>query len=152
MPRAGCVLWVPEQSGLRLSALSDLADERIRRIAIANPGHAPYGVAAREALRAAGLWDELGDKLIIAESVQQAFQYAASGNVEAALVAGSLAGAGGETVEVARRLYQPIEHVLGVVTSSDRAPGARAFAAFIGGPEARAILARHGFSLPSQEQ
>lgn len=145
------VVWAPDASGLRFSALAGLRDLAVRRIAIANPAHAPYGAAAREALRAAGLWEVLEPKMITAESVQQAFQYAASGNVQAALVPESFGLAGGRTMLVPPWLYRPVVHTLGIVSSTTQPRGAREFAAFMAGTEAGEILERHGFAAPGEE-
>jgi molybdate transport system substrate-binding protein len=60
-----------KESGLRINSLADLAEARVRRIAIANPQHAPYGLAARQALEAAGLWATLEPKLVFGENVSR---------------------------------------------------------------------------------
>ncbi|NIO45960.1 MAG: molybdate ABC transporter substrate-binding protein, partial [Planctomycetales bacterium] len=62
----------------------------VERVAIANPEHAPYGVAARQALQTAGVWDVIQPKLVLGENVRQALQYAETGNVDAVLVPLSL--------------------------------------------------------------
>ncbi len=146
------VLWTLAASELRFSTLAGLQDERVRRIAIANPAHAPYGAAAREALQAAGMWRMLEPKVIIAETVQQAFQYAATGNVEVAFVPESFGLAGGRTLVVPPRLYSPVVHTLGIVSSTSQPRAAREFAAFMAGKEAGEILARHGFAPPREER
>jgi molybdate transport system substrate-binding protein len=77
--------------GIRLNALADLADARVKRIAIAHPQHAPYGLAARQALEATGLWKTVEPKLVFGENVQQAVQFVRSGSVDAGIVARSVA-------------------------------------------------------------
>ena len=89
-------LVVPEGSPLKLDGeLADLAaavaDGRVRRFAIANPEHAPYGRAAREALQKAGAWDAIQDRLVLGENVAQAAQFAVSGSAQGGIVALSLA-------------------------------------------------------------
>jgi molybdate transport system substrate-binding protein len=71
--------------------ISDLFDPRITKIAIANPAHAPYGRAAKEAMQRAGAWDTLSQKVVFGENVQQALQFAQSGNADVAIIALSLA-------------------------------------------------------------
>jgi hypothetical protein len=61
----------------RFERIEELAGADVRRVAIANPDHAPYGRAAREALQSAGIWDALGDRLVIAENVRQTLQFTA---------------------------------------------------------------------------
>ncbi len=72
--------------GGALFRLEDLLRPEVRRVAIANPETAPYGQAAKQALKASGLWDPLQPKLVIAENVRQALQYLQAGAVEAGLV------------------------------------------------------------------
>jgi molybdate transport system substrate-binding protein len=81
------VLATARVAGPRLTALAQLAEARIRRVAIANPGHAPYGRAAEQALRAGGVWDAVKPKLVYGENVRQALQYVESGAAEAGIVA-----------------------------------------------------------------
>ena len=52
-------LWTPKESTLRIENLNDLTEPEMKRIAIANPDHAPYGMAAREALQSAGIWESV---------------------------------------------------------------------------------------------
>src|SRR5690606_37802728 len=73
------------------ATLEDLARPEYKRIAIANPEHAPYGVAARQALEKAGVWPKIADRIILAENVLATMLYAKDGNADAAIVALSLA-------------------------------------------------------------
>ena len=142
-------LWTRADSGVRVEALSDLTDPAVKRIAIANPDHAPYGMAAREALQSAGLWDALQPKIVMAENVLQALQFAASGNADVALVARSLSVQGdGRWTLVPAELHQPIEQTLAVIASSAHAEWGRRFADFVNGPSGRPILDSYGFVLP----
>jgi len=81
-----------ERSGLPpVTALSDLARPEIRKVAIANPEHAPYGRAAREALLRSGAWPSVEPKLVLGENISQTFQFVQTGNADAGIVALSLA-------------------------------------------------------------
>jgi molybdate transport system substrate-binding protein len=140
-------------SRVKAATLADLAAPAVDRIAIANPEHAPYGAAAVDALRRAGLYDAVKGKLVFGENVRQALQFAATGNATVALVARSLEGTSpGEFTPVDPALHAPIEQAIVVCkgTGPDaRADGAaRGFAAFVASPDGRAILARHGFLAP----
>src|SRR2546425_99592 len=78
-------------AGTKLTDLRQLAEPRVRRVAIANPLHAPYGKAAEEALRRAGVLDAVRPKLILAENIRQALQFLQTGSADAGIVALSVA-------------------------------------------------------------
>jgi molybdate transport system substrate-binding protein len=84
--RGRITLWTVEESPIRLQGIADLVRPEVQRIAIANPDHAPYGLAARQALESAGIWDRVRSKLVYAENIRQTLQYAETGNVEVAIV------------------------------------------------------------------
>jgi len=110
-------------------SLAALAEPRYRRIAIANPEHAPYGRAARACLEHENMWRTLKPRIVIAESVLSALQYAKSGNADVALVARSLAEDG---LLIDESLHPPILQT-GVVCGSDpaRLGPAREFLKFL---------------------
>jgi molybdate transport system substrate-binding protein len=125
-------------------SLEALASPRIRHIAIANPAHAPYGVAAREALERLGLWDRLKPRLVYGENVRQTLQLAESGNAEVALVAWSLVlNKGGVLIPDA--WHQPIRQAGGVVARSARKPDARRLFELLASPAGRDLLREFGF-------
>lgn len=147
-------IWTRADSPLTFASLDDLTQEKVNRIAIANPEHAPYGVAAREALISAGLWDALQPRLILGENVAQTMQYAETGNVDVALVALSLsvaAGDSGRYVLIPAGLHNPLNQALAVVGSTKHEVEARQFAAFVNGEAGREIMRRYGFILPGEE-
>ncbi len=145
-------VWMRADSPLEIASLADLTDPRVKRIAIANPDHAPYGVAAREALQSAGLWEELQPRIVMAENVLQALQFADSGNADAAIVARSLSVQGdGRWVLVPEDLHSPLEQTLAVIPGSPLAEEARRFADFVNGPVGRPVLEQYGFALPGEE-
>lgn len=150
--RGRITLWTRSDSRLSIEAIEDLAQPAVRRIAIANPDHAPYGIAAREALQSAGLWDAVQPRLILGENVRQTLQYAESGDVDVAIVALSLSlQEEGRWVLVPQELHAPIDQALAVVTGSRNESAARAFVAFVNGPAGRPIMRRYGFVLPGEE-
>ena len=143
------VLAVNRQAGVAATTLAELLDPAIQRVAIANPEHAPYGLAAKEALVSAGLWAAVEPKLVYGENVRQALQFIQTGDAQAGIVALSIA----DTPEVTwtlidATLHKPLRQALGVVAASAQPDGARAFAAFVASEEGRAIMQRYGFSLP----
>lgn len=132
-----------------VTTLGELRRVDVRRVAIANPDHAPYGIAARQALIASGLWEEVQPKLVLAENIRQAFQFAQSGNVDVGLVALSLVVFSGEHYGlVPERLHEPLVQVLAIPASSRRQAEARRFAAFLRGEEGRRVLEAFGFVVP----
>ena len=134
---------------LPLSSLDELKKSQVRRIAIANPRYAPYGLAAQQALQAAGLWQLIQPKLIYAETVAQAYQLAETANVEVALVAQALVtNAGSSFFLIDQKLYRPIEQAAVVLNGSKNKPAARAFLEFLLTTEAQRILRDYGFGPP----
>jgi len=138
------------KAGVKVSELEGLLQPEVEKVAIADPEVAPYGRAAEEALRSAGLWDELKRKLVYGQNVDAATEYVRSGNAEAGLVALSLVIH--ETaltyVTVDESLHQPIEQALAVVKDTKNEELARRFVAFVRGPEGRAVLEKYGFVVP----
>jgi molybdate transport system substrate-binding protein len=150
--RGRIVLWTQEDSPLSLQSLEDLMDPAISRVAIANPDHAPYGIAAREALQSAGLWDDLQPKLILGENIRQTLQYAEMGNVDVAIVALSLAVVVPGTWElIPEDLHSPLDQMLAVIDGSPHEDEARRFAEFINGEQGRPLMQQYGFVLPGEE-
>lgn len=148
--RGRIVVWTP--GGVAPPAtLADLADPRFKRIAIANPEHAPYGKAARKALQSAGLWDAVQAKVVLGENVRATLQFAQTGNVDVAIIALSLAQTtdGGSTLNIDSSLYDPLEQALVVCGTGKSAKAALQLADYILSAEGQEVLARYGFSPPS---
>ena len=149
--RGALVLWTARSSGVDLRAIGDLRDVRIRRVALANPDHAPYGIAARDALRAAGLWDALHERLVLGENVRQALQYAEDGDVDVALVPRALAlRTDGRWIPLPAGLHPPIEQAAAVVADARRPTLAARFVDLLVQGAGQAILRRHGFDPPAE--
>lgn len=143
------VLAVNEAAGVKAIRLEDLLHADIETIALANPNHAPYGMAAKEALINAGIWAQVEAKLVFGESVTQAMQYVQTGNAQVGIIALSVADMEGITYTlIGEELYRPLHQKLAVVTDSLNQENARAFALFINGDKARPIMEKYGFSMP----
>jgi len=145
--RGRIVVWSRD---LEVASLDDLADARFHKVAIAHPDHAPYGKAAKEALVAAGVWPRIERKVVFAENVRQTLQWAQSGEVDAALVALSLAVVtdGGKTLAIDEKLHGPLIQALAVCGTGPSAERGRRFVDFLASPEGTEIMKRYGFSLP----
>jgi molybdate transport system substrate-binding protein len=144
------VLWSP--SGVALpTSIDELTDARFKRIAIANPEHAPYGLAAKQALESAGIYDLIADRLVNGENISDTFRIAKSGNAEVGIVALSLAIADGSTYTLLpAELHEPLEQALVVTSTGARGAAATAFAEFLSSPTGREVMVRYGFVLPGE--
>jgi molybdate transport system substrate-binding protein len=146
--RGTLVLAVHGEAGSAIDTLADLKKPEVKKIALANPAFAPYGAAGKQALERAGLWAEVGPKIVQAESVRQALQFVQSGNAEAGLVGRSIANVPEiRVVAVDPTLYDPIIQGLGIVAQTHSGE-AQAFHDFVLGPEGRKILERFGLKAP----
>ncbi|WP_245904551.1 molybdate ABC transporter substrate-binding protein [Billgrantia lactosivorans] len=149
------VLW---SEGLDASELTleSLADARFRRIAIANPRHAPYGARAREALVASGLWESLEPRLVFGENIAHTMQLVQSGAAEVGIIALSLARGPATTAReeyhlIDDALHAPLEQGFIITRRGADNPTATRFAEAMQSPEARAIMRAHGFVLPGEQ-
>lgn len=149
------VLWARRDAGIDLSrGLAALEDAHVRKVAIANPAHAPYGRAAVAALQHEGLYDRIKSKLVLGENISQAAQFVQSGAAEAGIVALSLtrtadARALGVSREIPPNDYPPIEQGVVILASSGHKDLAQQFLAFLRTPEIVRTLQEYGFRLPT---
>lgn len=128
-----------------------LSDGRLKRFAIANPEHAPYGQRARQALRHAGLWDAMRGRLVLGENVGQAAQFAASGNAQGGIIGFALARAPafaerGSAGLIPRRWHDPLSHR--AVLLNDAGSVAQQFFDYLSSASAADLFREHGFDLP----
>jgi molybdate transport system substrate-binding protein len=144
--RGRITLWTPRDSNLRLESISDLGRPEVQRIAIANPDHAPYGLAAKQALESVGIWERIRPKLVYGDNIRQALQFAETGNVEVAIVALSLSKQGnGRWTLIPEDLHAPLDQALAIMKTTGNEPAARAFAAFIASQQGQEIMKKYGF-------
>ena len=147
--RGRITLWTTADSPLQIDTVADLAKPEVKRIAIANPDHAPYGLAAQQALQSAGVWDAVKPKLVFGDNIRQTLQYAETGNVDVAIVALSLSQEStGRWTLIPEQLHQPINQALAVIKTAHNQATAREFASFVSGPKGREILQKYGFAFP----
>ena len=131
--------------------MAALAEARVFRVAMADPEIAPYGRAASEALRHAGVWEVVKRKLVIGENVAHAARFALSGGVDAGIVSYSLALSGpmasrGSAVLVPESWHTPLRQRM--VLRKGAGAAARSFYDFLLTATAQDILRRHGFARP----
>jgi molybdate transport system substrate-binding protein len=148
------VLWTRSDSGINLrNGLAVLASARVRRIAIANPDHAPYGRAAVAALRHQRLYEQVEAKLVRGENISQAAQFVQSGNAEVGVIALSLAlspalKSAGTYVDIPEDFYPPIEQAAVVLAGSKGKMTARRFLESLKATDTVRLLESFGFVLP----
>jgi molybdate transport system substrate-binding protein len=148
------VLWVPKDSKLDLEkGIEALADPSVRKIAIANPKHAPYGRAAVQALEHLKLYDRTKDRLVFGENISQAAQFVTSGNCDAGIISLSLAlspsmKSAGRYVEIPLESHSPVEHGAVIVKNSTHQEAAKRFLEYVKAGEGKETLQRYGFELP----
>jgi molybdate transport system substrate-binding protein len=151
------VVWVPRHSALDVGRLGRraLLEPSVRKIAIANPRHAPYGRAAEAALKTAGLYDKVQERLVYGENVAQTAQFVQTGAADVGIIALSLALAPtlrdeGRYREIAVDSYPRLEQGGVILSWAKDREAAEVLRAFVAGDEGKAILRRYGFSLPGE--
>lgn len=127
-----------------------LANPDLRFIAIANPDLAPYGVAAREAMQAMGLWEALLPKVVMGQNIGQTFSLVATGAAEVGFVALSAVRAPGKPPtgsfwQVPQEMFTPILQDAVLLKPGEGNPAARAFLTFLASPEAARVIAAYGY-------
>jgi len=148
------VLWVRNDSKLNFErdGIKALLDPSIKKIAVANPEHAPYGRAAVAALRKAGLYDQVKEKLVLGENVSQTAQFVTSGNADVGLISLSLAQAGdlqkqGRFWKVPSDIAESLPQGVIVLKQSASPEMANRFVDFFACGAGQKILARYGFEI-----
>jgi molybdate transport system substrate-binding protein len=150
------VVWVPKDSKLDLSSgLKALLDPSIKKIAIANPQHAPYGKAAVAALQKEKIYEQVKDKFVLGENISQTASFVASGSADVGILALSLALSPnmkdqGRYAEVPAADYPPIEQACVIVCSSKNKDIAGQFLKFVQSAPIKELFQKYGFAIPNQ--
>jgi len=143
------VLIVPRASQLDLKEFADLADARVRRVAVGNPKTVPAGQYTAQVFEQAGLSGKLREKLVFAEDVRQALAYVERGEAEAGVVYATDARAAGDGVRVvataAEGTHDPVLYPIAVVRNSKQQQAAREFLELVVSAEGQAVLRKYGF-------
>ena len=148
------VLWTRSDSGIDIrKGLAVLSDPAVRRIAIANPEHAPYGRAAIAAIRHEQLYERVRGKFVLGESISQAAQFAQSGSADVGVLALSVAlsptlKSSGAYFEIPESWHPPIEQAAVVLSSSKQKALARRFIDHLKSPDSVRTLQSYGFAVP----
>ena len=149
------VIWTPSESGIN-PAKDDwqcLLDPRVKKIAIANPEHAPYGRAALAAIKKSGIYEQVKAKLVYGENISQATEFVQSGNAQVGIVALSLAVSpamkNGNRWEIPPDSYPPLKQAAVLLKASKNKDASRLFLDFVSGTQGQEILKRFGFTAPT---
>lgn len=148
------VLWSLDPDTAKLTFAS-LLDPGTKRIAIANPKHAPYGNRAEEALLAMGMWKRIESKLVFGENIAHAAQFVQTGNAQVGIVAlalvlnPELSGKGCYRL-IPDSLHRPLEQGFIVTKRAEGSKLASAFAAYMAGKAARSVMTKYGFVMPAR--
>jgi len=152
------VLWAPRGSSLDVNrGLAALLDPGVRKIAIANPAHAPYGRAAVAALRSEKVYDRVSGKLVLGENISQAAQFVQSGAADTAILALALAASpamkdAGKYFVIPADDYPLLEQAAVVLKSSKQKAAARQFLEFLRRPEIQSLMRDFGFLTPESQK
>jgi molybdate transport system substrate-binding protein len=151
------VLWAPKgKIKAKDLSLEYLLNPSIKRVAIANPKHAPYGKRAEEALKSKRLWQSLENKLIYGENISQTAQFVQTGNADIGIIALSLAMSqeltkNGLYTLISDQLHTPLEQGFVLTKRGDQNIAAQQFAAFMASQDARQVMVKYGFRLPHEQ-
>jgi molybdate transport system substrate-binding protein len=153
--RGKIVVWVPKESRLDLSlGMRALLDPSVKKIAVANPQHAPYGQAAVAAMEKEHVYEKVKDKFVLGENVSQTASFVLSGSADVGIVALSLALSPnmkdkGRYAEVPTGEYPAIEQACVILGSSENKETAREFLSFVKTAVVAEVLKRYGFDVQS---
>ncbi len=141
------VLIVPTDSRFAPASLGDLGAASVKRVAYGDPASVPVGRYTEGALKAAGVWDAVSAKGVLATNVRQSLDYVSRGEVDAGFVFGTDAAIMPDRVKVALTVptQTPITYPIAQVEGSRHAADAQSFIAFVLSPAGQAVLAKYGF-------
>ena len=134
---------------ITVSSMEDLLKSDVKVVAIANPDHAPYGLAAKQALETAGIWGSLEPKLVYGKNITDTVSYLTSGNADAAFIALSL----NDTEKfnftmIDANMHKPLKQAIAVLKSSKNQDLAKSFITYVLSPDGQKIMNKYGFVLP----
>jgi molybdate transport system substrate-binding protein len=154
--RGRIVVWVCKDSKINLRpGLTALLDPSVKKIAIANPQHAPYGQAAVVAMQKEGVYEKVKGKFVLGENISQAASFVLSGSADIGVVALSLALSPnmkdkGRYAEIPTDEYPPIEQACVILSSSKNKETVRQYLSYIKSPAVADLLAGYGFDVPNR--
>jgi molybdate transport system substrate-binding protein len=152
------VLWTAKPETVSLDRGLEILRDRsvVKKIAIANPEHAPYGRAAKSILENSGIWSEVQDRIVQGENIAHTAQFVQTGNADAGFVALSLLLSPnlrhiGRYIEIDPKLYPKLEQAMVLTKAGSSRPVVRGYFQFLQSPSARKIFDQYGFTLPTND-
>jgi molybdate transport system substrate-binding protein len=151
--RGKIVIWAPKESKIGLtSGLKALLDPSVKKIAIANPQHAPYGQAAVAAMQKENIYEQVKEKFVLGENISQTASFVVSGAADVGIVALSLALSPtmkekGRYADIPVADYPPIEQACVILRSSKEKDTARQLLSFMKTPAVAEVLTSYGFDV-----
>ncbi|MEE9165756.1 MAG: molybdate ABC transporter substrate-binding protein, partial [Nitrospinota bacterium] len=149
------VVMAPVDSGIEIqkSGIKSLLHPAVKKIAIANPAHAPYGKAAVAFLKSQNIYETIKEKLVLGENISQAAQFVESGAAEAGIIALSLAIKAKESgrvsyLEIPAETYPTLEQGFTILTRTKKYSLVNEFSYFVQSKEGKSVLMQHGFDVP----
>lgn len=148
------VIWTRHGSHLDVTrGIEVLRQPAAKKIAIANPKHAPYGRAAIAAMEHFTVYNDVKERLVLGENISQTAQFVESGAADIGMIALSLAlapamQAKGTYWEIPAQSHPPLEQAAVILTSSKRQEQATQFLEFMKSAQGQAIMTRYGFAVP----
>ncbi|WP_434512070.1 molybdate ABC transporter substrate-binding protein [Desulfitobacterium sp. AusDCA] len=140
-----------KNSKIQAITMEDLLKPEIKKIAIANPEHAPYGLAAKQALETAGLWDQLQSKMVYGKNISETLTFITTGNADAGFIALSLKD--DKTLNfnlIDQKMHQPLKQAMAVIKNTKQEDLARKFVQYVNSNEGKTIMSKYGFVVPEK--
>jgi molybdate transport system substrate-binding protein len=149
--RGRIVIWTgPDNAPAVPEKIEALADPAFKKIGIANPEHAPYGAAAKQAFAAAGVWDKVEPKLVYGANIKDTMELVKTGNVDAAILALSLTikEPNAKTTIIPDTLHKPLDQAMVACLRGQNPTGGRDFVTFMRSPDITSVMETYGFAIP----
>lgn len=138
-------------SKIEVKSMEDLLKDDVKKIAIANPEHAPYGLAAKQALVTAGLWDELEPKMVYGKNISETLSFITTGNADAGFIALSL---NDETTLkfnlIDNNMHEPLRQSMAVIKATKEEALGKKFVKYVNSKEGKEIMSKYGFVTPEE--
>ena len=142
---------IQKKNKFEVKTMEDLLKPKVKKIAIANPEHAPYGLAAKQALVTAGLWDKLEPKLVYGKNISETLTFISTGNADAGFIALSL---NDEKVLnfnlVDAKMHKPLKQAMAVIKTSKEKELGQKFVDYVNSKEGKVIMSKYGFVTPEE--
>jgi molybdate transport system substrate-binding protein len=139
-----------KKSNIEIKSIEDLLKPEIKKVAIANTESAPYGIAAKQTLKNAKLWDKIEPKLVYGKNISDTLALVTTGNAEAGLISLSLKDDTLNFTLIDSKMHEPIRQAIAVTKNAKEEELGQKFIEFVKSKEGTEIMSRFGFSSPEE--